>query len=122
MHHELPLRTVSFVPSSWDGGVNEVILNEPRFLADSQDHENESRKKHKETELQSNHKKYNVLFKSYNSQMRNAHGYLISKASIKIRLERNSAGIPWTYYITTSTFSLMSLFSFYLDPAVVRIF
>ena len=106
---------------SWDSTANEVILNQPRFLLDSQDPEKESSKKRNKTELEIYYLNYNVNLKSYNNQTWDHLGYPIYEASIKIKLERNTAGIPWTFYVTTSTFSWMSLFSFFLDPSVVRL-
>ena len=65
---------------------------------------------------------FDVEFSSNESSTTIENGYDYSEAAIQITLKRNKVGfdkIIMGYYVTTGTFSAMSLLAFFIDPAMV---
>ena len=72
--------------------------------------------------VQSKKLNFDVELSSNESSSTIENGYDYSEAAIQIKLKRNKVGfdkIILGYYVTTGTFSAMSLLAFFIDPAMV---
>ena len=104
---------------NWLGIVKYVQLNKPIIWYDDPNNPStnisvQSKKLNFDVELSSNES---------STTIENGHGY--SEAAIQIKLKRNKVGfdkIILGYYVTTGTFSAMSLLAFFIDPAMVCVF
>ena len=104
---------------NWLGELKYVQLNKPIIWYD--DPNNPS------TNITVKSKKLNfdVELSSNESSATIENGYPYSEAAIQIKLKRNKVGfdkIIMGYYVTTGTFSAMSLLAFFIDPAMVCVF
>jgi len=104
---------------NWLGWLKYVTLNQPsmKYRGGGANSTQST-----EIEIKSNRLNFNAYLNSNESSIVNENGYDYSEAAIQIRLARNKIGllkIIWGYYVTTGTFSMMSLLSFFVDPSVV---
>ena len=109
---------------NWLGWIKYVKLNQPRIWYHQNGRAANSAER-TEIELRSNKLNFNAYFNSNKSSIINENGYNYSEAAIQITLKRNKIGflkIISGYYVTTGTFSTMSLLSFFVDPSVVNFF
>ena len=109
---------------NWLGWIKYVKLNQPRIWYHQNGRAANSAER-TEIELKSNKLNFNAYFNSNKSSIINENGYNYSEAAIQITLKRNKIGflkIISGYYVTTGTFSTMSLLSFFVDPSVVNFF
>ena len=107
---------------NWKGETKNVRMNNPKIWYHD---EGRTSKGSETTEimLKSNKLNFDAYLNSNKTSNVFENGYNYSEAAIKIRLERNNIGllkIIWGYYVTTATFSMMSLLAFFVDPAMVR--
>ena len=68
---------------------------------------------------------FDVELSSNESSTTIENGYDYSEAAIQIKLKRNKVGLDkiiMGYYVTTGTFSAMSLLAFFIDPTMVSVF
>ena len=104
---------------NWLGEENYVQLNKPEIWYGEENIPSTN------IIVKSNKLNFDVEFSSNESRTTIVNGkWKKSEAAIQIKLERNKVGfdkIIMGYYVTTGTFSAMSLLAFFIDPAMVCI-